>query len=135
MPTENPDMAVEVRARLRAFGSGNDPWFGVLTRGGSQDGVSYTYLSLRRSNTVTLRKVTNAGQITQLGAAVFNVTPGAWYRLRLETVGTRMRGYINGQLVVEGVDNQPFEAPPAWSLITRRRISTTSGPQCLSSLR
>jgi hypothetical protein len=112
MPTENPDMAVEVRARLRAFGSGNDPWFGVLTRGGAQDGVSYTYLSLRRSNTVTLRKVTNAGQITQLGAAVFNVTPGAWYRLRLETVGTRVRGYINGQLVVEGVDNQPFGGTP-----------------------
>jgi len=105
--TGNPDMAVEARARLRAFGSGNDPWFGVLSRGDSQGGESYTYLALRRSNTVTLRKVGSGGQVTQLGAAVFNVTPGAWYRLRLETVGTRVRGYINGQLVLEAVDNQP----------------------------
>ena len=103
--TENVDMAVEVRARLRAFGSGNDPWFGILTRGDAAD-ARYTYLSLRRSNTVTLRKVDAGGQITQLGAAVFNVTPGVWYRLRLETVGTRVRGYIDGRLVLEAVDTQ-----------------------------
>ena len=104
---ENGDMAVEARARLRAFGSGNDPWFGVLLSGDSQSGMSYTYMSLRKSNTVTLRRV-SGNQITQLGTAVFNVTPGTWYRLRLEVVGTRVRGYINGRLVLEAVDQQGF---------------------------
>ena len=100
--TENRDMAVEARARLRAYGSGSDPWFGVLIRGNSADGDGYTYLSLRKSNTVTLRKV-SSGQITQLGTA-----PGACYRLRLEPVGTHVRGYINGKLVLEAVDAQGF---------------------------
>jgi hypothetical protein len=98
------DQAVEARARLRAFGTGTDPWFGVVS--GARDQDTYTYLSLRRSNTVTLRKVV-AGTITQLGVASYAVTPGTWYRLRLETIGNRVRGYVNGRLVVEATDNAP----------------------------
>jgi hypothetical protein len=103
---ETSDSVVEATARLRAFGGGNDPWFGVLAGTGG-DASGYTYLALRKSNTVTLRKVIS-GQITQLGTAVFNVTPGAWYRLRLEIVGNRVRGYVNGRLVLEAIDNHPL---------------------------
>ena len=45
--------------------------------------------------------------ITKLGLASFNVTPGAWYRLRLETIGNYVRGYVNGRLVIEATDNAP----------------------------
>ena len=100
------DVAVEARGRLRTFGEGTDPWFGVAARAWDE-GRQYTYLALRRSNTVTLRKVTNAG-VQEFGAAAFNVTPGAWYHLRLEAVGNRLRGYVNGRLVIEAIDEQPL---------------------------
>jgi hypothetical protein len=103
--TFEEDVVVEARGRLRAFGEGTDPWFGVAARA-SEEGTQYTYLALRRSNTVTLRKLSSAG-VQELGAAAFNVTPGAWYHLRLEAVGNRLRGYVNGRLVIEAVDNQP----------------------------
>ena len=63
-------------------------------------------MSLRRSNTLTLRKVQN-GNIVQLGSAVLTVTPNTWYTLRLEAVGSRLRAYVNGRLVLEAADPQP----------------------------
>ena len=63
-------------------------------------------MSLRRSNTVTLRKLVN-GSIVQLGSAVLTVTPNTWYTVRLEAVGSRLRAYVNGRLVLEATDPQP----------------------------
>lgn len=102
--TRNLDQVVETRARLRAFGAGTDPWFGVMAR--YQDINNYAYLSLRRSNTLTLRKLVN-GQIQELGAVAMTVTPGAWYRLRLDAVGNRLRAFVNGRQVLEVTDPQP----------------------------
>jgi hypothetical protein len=102
--TLEPDQIVEARARLDTFGTGADPWFGVMAR--YRDTGNYIYLSLRKSNTVSMRKLVN-GQITQLGTAVLNVTPGTWYRLRLDAVGNRLRAYVNGRLVLESTDPQP----------------------------
>ena len=73
---------------------------------GARDSDTYTYLALRRSNTITLRKA-DGTSVTQLGQVPFTVTPGTWYRLRLETVGNRVRGYVNGRLVIEATDNAP----------------------------
>lgn len=98
------DQVVEARARLRAFGAGSDPWFGIVS--GAVDADTYTYVTLRRSNTISLRKVDGAN-ITQLGQAPLTITPGAWYRLRLETIGNHVRVYVNGQLVIEAIDNAP----------------------------
>ena len=67
------------------------------------DANNYTYLSLRRSGTLTLRKLVN-GQIQALGTANVSVTPGAWVGLRLETVGASVRAYVNGTLVLQVVD-------------------------------
>ena len=39
--------------------------------------------------------------VTQLGSAVQNVTPGVWYRLRMEMVGNQLRAFVNGRLVIE----------------------------------
>jgi hypothetical protein len=103
--TDNPDMVVESLARLRAYGPGEDRWFGIMARV-NDDATNYIWLALRQSNTVTLRKVEN-GVVTQLAATAFNVIPGNWYRLRLETIGDRVRGYINGQQVLEAIDSQP----------------------------
>ncbi len=100
----NTDQIVQARVRPRAFNTAGDPWAGVMARYGGTG--NYVYMSLRRSNTVTLRKVEN-GNIIQLGSAVLNVTPNTWYTLRLEAVGSRLRAYVNGRMVLEGTDPQP----------------------------
>ena len=55
---------------------------------------------------MTLRKLEN-GSIVQLGSAVLTVTPNTWYTVRLEAVGSRLRAYVNGRLVLEATDPQP----------------------------
>ena len=100
----NTDQIVQARVRLRAFNTAGDPWAGVLARYG--DPSNYVYISLRRSNTVTLRKLQN-GVITQLGSAALTVTPNAWYTLRLDAVGPKLRVYVNGWLTLEATDPQP----------------------------
>lgn len=100
----NTDQIVEARVRPRTFATAGDPWFGVMAR--YADPSNYVYLSLRRSNSLTLRKVVNGG-IVQLGSAPLTVTPDSWYALRLEAVGSQLRAYVNGELVLEATDPQP----------------------------
>jgi pectate lyase len=47
------------------------------------------------------------GTITQLGSALLTVRPNVWYTQRLEAVGTRLRAYVNGALILEATDPQP----------------------------
>ncbi len=101
VPTD--DQSVDVRARPTTFagtGSG-ERWFGVMAR--YVDDSNYYYLTLRSTNTVSLRKLTN-GAITVLGNYSLPITLGTWYRLRIEAVGTQIRGYVNGFLVAEATD-------------------------------
>jgi hypothetical protein len=101
VPTD--DQSVDVRARPSTFagtGSG-ERWFGVMAR--YVDDSNYYYLSLRSTNTVSLRRIRN-GAITTLGNYSLPITVGTWYRLRLEAVGTQIRGYVNGVLVAEATD-------------------------------
>jgi hypothetical protein len=100
----NTDQIVEARVQPRAFASTGDPWFGVMARYANSS--NYVYMSLRRSNTLTLRKVVN-GSIVQLGSATLTVTPNTWYRLRLEAVGSQLRAYVNGRQMLEATDPQP----------------------------
>jgi len=98
------DQSIDVRARATTFadsGTG-DRWFGVMAR--YVDDANYYYLTLRSTNTVSLRKVAN-GTITVLGTYSLPITLGTWYRLRIEAVGTQIRGYVNGVLVAEATDS------------------------------
>ena len=45
------------------------------------------------------------GVITELGRASFTLGSGGWHTLRLEAVGSRLRGYVNGQLVIQAEDS------------------------------
>jgi hypothetical protein len=93
------NLTVEARVRVRAFGAGSDPWVGLAFR--AEDYYdNYTYIAIRRSNTVTLRTA-YGDSVTQLGSAVQTVTPGLWYRLRMELVGTQLRAFVNDRLVIE----------------------------------
>jgi hypothetical protein len=96
------DQVVEARLRATTFANGNgDPWVGIMAR--YAEPTSYLYLSLRRGNTLSLRRLYGS-QITQLGTVPMTVTPGTWYDLRLECVGQKIRAFVNGQLVIEAND-------------------------------
>ena len=100
----NTDQIVQARVRPRAFNAAGSPWFGVMAR--YIDTHNYVYVTLRSANTITMRKLVN-GNIVELGAAVLTVTPNTWYTVRLEAVGSRLRTYVNGRLLLEATDPQP----------------------------
>jgi pectate lyase len=115
VPTD--DQAIDVRARPTTFAGtgGGDRWFGAMAR--YVDDSNYYYLSVRSSNTASLRKLVN-GSITVLATTTLPVTLGTWYSLRVEAVGTKIRGYVNGTLVLEADD--AAHARGATGLLTYR---------------
>jgi hypothetical protein len=98
VPTD--DQVVQFTAIPRSF-SGNDRWFGVMAR--FVDASNYYYMTVRSSNTVSLRKLTN-GAITVLATVPLTVSANTSYALRLEAVGSQLRGYVNGRLLLEATD-------------------------------
>jgi pectate lyase len=68
------------------------------------DARNYYYLTLRSSNTLSLRKVVN-GTVTTLASTSFTVLPGTWYQLRLDAIGNRLGAYVDGALLLEATDN------------------------------
>jgi hypothetical protein len=99
--TPTDDQVVMARARATAFAAGQDRWFGIAAR--YVDTSNYYYLTVRSSNTVSLRKVVN-GAVTVLGTATLSVTPNTWYDLRLDAVGNELRAFVNGTQVLQAVD-------------------------------
>jgi hypothetical protein len=100
--TPTPDQVVTARARATAFASGQDRWFGIAAR--YVDPSNYYYLTVRSSNTVSLRKVVN-GVVTVLGTVSLPVTTNTWYDLRLDAVGHELRAFVNGTQVLQAVDS------------------------------
>jgi hypothetical protein len=102
--TPTDDQVVRARARATAFAAPSgtqERWFGLATR--YIDSGNFYYLSLRNSNTVSLRKVVN-GVITVLGTAPLNVAAGTWFDLRLDAVGSDLRAFVNGRQVLQAND-------------------------------
>jgi len=99
------DQVVRVRARLDTFAApdgAQERWFGVMAR--QTDSRNYYYLTLRSSNTLSLRKLVN-GVATPLATTAFTVAPSTWYDLRLEAVGNQIRAYVDGTLRLEATDD------------------------------
>lgn len=92
-----------IRARMRATQfSGADRWFGLIGR--YVDSSNYYYVTVRNTNNISLRKLTN-GAITVLDSATMPVALNTWYNLRLDIVGTTLRAYVDRRLVLEANDN------------------------------
>jgi hypothetical protein len=88
-----------------AFNAAGTPWVGLMSR--YVDSSNYYYVTLRKSNELSLRRVTN-GIVTVLGTVPFTVTPGTAYRVRFETVGDRLRVFVNDELKLERAGAQIF---------------------------
>jgi hypothetical protein len=97
-----------IRARMRATQfNGADRWFGLIGR--YVDSRNYYYVTVRSSNQVSLRKLTN-GVVTTLDTAFISattpITVNTWYDLRLDIVGTKLRVYLNRLLMAEATDTE-----------------------------
>jgi pectate lyase len=104
-PYDSRDQIIRARMRATQF-NGADRWFGLIGR--YVDAQNYYYVTLRSSNQISLKKLTN-GAISTLDTATISsttpVTVNTWYDLRLDIVGTTLRVYMNGRLVLEATDN------------------------------
>jgi hypothetical protein len=98
------DQVVQARVRQFSWSTAGtaERWAGVLAR--YVDDRNYYYLSLRSGGTVSLRKLVN-GTIFTLASAPLAVTLNTQYALRLEVVGTQLRAYVNGALLLQTNDS------------------------------
>jgi pectate lyase len=96
------DYSVQARVKPTAF-SGSNRFAAVLAR--VQSSTSYYYLALRSNNTVELKRL-ESGSSTTLDSASLTVTAGTFYTVRLDVVGSTLRGYVNGALVTEASDSR-----------------------------
>jgi hypothetical protein len=94
------DQIVEADLRPTQF-SGADRWIGLATR--YVDANNYVYVTLRNTNTLQIKKLVN-GAVQTLASMPFSVAANTTYRVRLETVGSRIRAYVNGELKLEVSD-------------------------------
>jgi hypothetical protein len=103
-PSNWGDQLVEADVTLNSA-SGNNRFFGVVAR--YQGASDYYYFVLRTNHTVELKRLANglAANIVPPRALPFAVAPGVTYRLSLEVVGSWLRGYVNGELMMEGTDS------------------------------
>jgi hypothetical protein len=104
------DQVVQARLRPIEF-AGADRWVGLVAR--YIDDANYHYVTLRDSNLVWLRKLVN-GVPQTLATAPLDVRENVTYGVRLESIGTNLRVYINGSLLIDtsdlGVPEQPTGA-------------------------
>lgn len=101
------DQIVEADLRPTQF-SGTDRWAGLMAR--YRDDSNYHYVTLRDSGSLDIKKLVN-GSIQNLVSVPLTVQTNVSYRVRLETIGTRVRVYVNGTLRAEATDASA--APPS----------------------
>jgi hypothetical protein len=100
--TPTDDQIATTHARIDSFNpSFTSGWVGVMNR--YVDNRNYYSLVLRSNGYVQLRRTVN-GVVTVLAGRGFSVAAGQTYALRLDAVGNRLRGYVNGVLQLETTD-------------------------------
>jgi len=103
------NQGIEADVRPTAF-NGNDRWVGLATRYANDQ--NYYYVTLRSSGSVQLRRMRD-GAFSTLAQAPVTVQLNQSYRLRLESIGTRHRVYVDGQLLLTAEDTGPQVAGDA----------------------
>ncbi|HET9862429.1 MAG TPA: hypothetical protein VFP37_03240 [Steroidobacteraceae bacterium] len=111
------NQSIEADVRPTAF-DGNDRWVGLATRYSSDQ--NFYYVTLRSSGTVQLKRMRN-GAFTTLATAPLTVQLDRNYRLRLQSIGTQHRVYVDGQPVLTVEDTGPQIAGNAAILMYRAR--------------
>ncbi|HWA24514.1 MAG TPA: Ig-like domain-containing protein, partial [Lacunisphaera sp.] len=97
------DQVVEADVKLFSA-NGSNRFFGVVARHQASPN-DYYYLILRTNNTIELKKLVNNVSANLTPAVAFPVATNTSYRLRLEVIGSTLKGYVNGQLKIQGNDS------------------------------
>jgi hypothetical protein len=101
--TDRTNQSIEADVKPTGYSTTTgDKWFGLVTR--YTDANNYYYVTVRNNNTLLLRRMVN-GTFTTLASANLTVTLNRSYRLRLETIGTRLRVFVDNQLLAEASDS------------------------------
>ncbi len=98
--TTNQSVQVDMRPDAFAQGGG---WFGLATR--YVDAANQYYVTVRSSGSVQLRRE-KAGTSVTLASRALPVAADRRYRVRLESIGSRHRVYVNGERVLEAFDRE-----------------------------
>jgi hypothetical protein len=121
------NQAIQVEVTPRAT-VGTNAWVGLTTR---RAGSSYYYVTLRASGAVELKRMVN-GAFTTLDTAPASFSIGRKYRLRLESIGTQHRVYLDDVSVLTARDSALLEGDPG--IVTNRasadfdNVIVTSSP-------
>jgi hypothetical protein len=94
------NQAMETDVRPLTF-DGNDRWVGLATR--FADPQNYYYVTLRSSGSLQLKRKRN-GAFTTLASTPLVVQTNRTYRVRLESLGTLHRVFVNGALLLTAED-------------------------------
>jgi hypothetical protein len=121
------NQAIQVEVIPRATQS-TAAWVGVTTR---REGSSYYYVGLRASGGMEFKRVVN-GVATFLNTAPVSFRIGQKYRLRLESIGTLHRVYLNDVAVITMRDATLREGVPGVMMNRARadydNVIVTPGP-------
>lgn len=90
-----------IQADVRVLESDDKGWFGMVVR--RSDPANYYYVTVRGSKLIQLRRMVD-GTFEEIASAPFTFEGNRFYRLRLEAVGTWLRAYVDGKLLVEARD-------------------------------
>ncbi len=98
------DYAVEANVKPESFIAGTAPTQFAAIYGRWQDNSHWYYVVLRSNGVIELKK--NVGGVyTVLTSKQTTVTPGTWYKLKLNMQGTSLKVVLNGQEVLTATDS------------------------------
>jgi hypothetical protein len=101
--TDRSNQSIEANITPVAYStSAGDKWFGLVAR--YTDPANYYYVTLRNNHTVLLRRMVN-GTFTTLASATLPINLNRMYRVRLEAIGTRLRVFVEDQVLAEATDD------------------------------
>jgi len=102
LPTSTArNQGIQAEVTLRSV-NGSDRWVGLATR--RSDDSHYYYVTLRTSGVIEL-KSNVGGTVTTLASRATAVTVGKKYRLRLESIGSSHRVYLNDNWMLTARDS------------------------------
>jgi hypothetical protein len=96
------NQSVQADLRPTSF-AGTSSWLGLATR--FTNASNHYAVALVRAGTVELRRV-QPGRLTIVGSATLPVVAGRRYHVRLESIGSRHRVYVNGTRLIDEFDDR-----------------------------
>jgi hypothetical protein len=97
---EGTDQSIQADVRIVEL-AGASSWAGLLLRYTNLQ--NYYYLRVNH-NSVQVRKIVG-GVFQPVATAPLSLVIGRVYRFRIEAIGSRLRAFVNGQQVVEVIDD------------------------------